>query len=228
MSYGQFCPISKSLDLLGERWTLLIVRELLMGATRFNELQRGLSLISPSILTKRLNDLADAGIIIRKKIPAQKGYEYQLTEMGRETMPIIESLGVWGMRWARGTMQDTEMDVELLMTYLERSIQREKLPNGETIIRFQFTDQENYKNWWIIVKPDHTDICLKDPGREIDVYFTLDLRTMIELWMGDYSFKKALGEGRLKLVGNSVLTRSVTDWLALATFAHIRSAEEIG
>ena len=227
MSYGQFCPISKAMDVLGERWTLMVVRELLMGATRFNELQRGLGQISPSILTKRLNDLDAAGIILRKKIPGQKGYEYQLTERGRELMPVLQALGIWGMRWARGRMHDAEMDVDLLMLYLERSIQRDKLPSGETVVRFQFTNLENYRDWWLIVKPDHTDVCLKDPGREVDVYFTVDLRTMIELWMGDCSFKKALADGRLKLVGHNALTRSVTDWLALASFAHIRSAEEI-
>ncbi len=228
MSYGQFCPISKALDVLGERWTLLIVRELLLGATRFNELQRGLSLISPSILTKRLNDLDTAGIILRKKIPGQKGHEYQLTARGRELMPVIEALGVWGMRWARSNMLDTELDIELLMLYLERSIQRDKLPSGETVVRFQFTNLDNYRDWWLIVKPDHTDICLKDPGRDVDVYFTVDLRTMVELWMGDCSYKSAINDGRLKLVGHTALTRSVTDWLALASFAHVRSAVEIG
>lgn len=219
MSYNQFCPLAKAMDLLGERWTLLIVRELLMGATRFNELQRGLTLISPTILTKRLNELAEANVVLRKKIPGQKGYEYQLTEMGRDLMPAVEALGAWGMRWARGTMNDDELDVELLMLYLERSILRDKLPNGETIIRFQFTNLSQYRDWWILVKPEHTEVCLKDPGREVDVYFTVDLRTMTEVWMGDCSFKAAMADGRLKLVGNSALTRSVSSWLALVRFA---------
>jgi len=221
VKYGQFCPIAKALEVLGERWTLLIVRELLLGATRFNELQRGLSLISPSILTKRLSELAEANIIVRKKIPGQKGYEYHLTQMGRELMPVVESLGTWGMRWARGNMEDGELDVDLLMLYLERSVLHDKLPGGETTIRFHFTNLDSYQDWWLIVKADHTDVCIKDPGREVDVYFTVDLRTMTELWMGDCSYKQALADGRLKLVGNNALTRSVTSWLALASFAKV-------
>ena len=111
MEYGQFCPIAKALEILGERWTLLIVRELLMGSSRFNEMQRGLNLISPTILTKRLNELCNAGIVIRKKIPGQRGYEYFLTEMGRELLPVVTSIGEWGMRWARGKMDDSDLDL---------------------------------------------------------------------------------------------------------------------
>ena len=140
MEYGQFCPVAKALEVLGERWTILIVRELLMGGSRFNELQRGLNQISPTMLTRRLNELSDAGIVIRKKIPGQRGYEYFLTEMGNELLPVVESIGNWGMRWARGKMDDTDLDLELLMLYLKRSIRPDKLPGNETIIRFKFTD----------------------------------------------------------------------------------------
>lgn len=227
MKYGQFCPIAKALELIGERWNLLIVRELLMGSTRFNELQRGLSLISPSILTKRLNDLADATVLVKKKIPGQKGYEYQLTDMGRSLLPVLDSIGEWGMRWAREYVDETDLDLDLLMLYLERSIVREKLPGGETIIRFQFTNLQKHRDWWLIVKQDHTDVCLKDPGKEVNVYFSVDLKTMIDLWMGDCSYKHALADGRLKLVGDNALTRSVSSWLALSYFAQKRTAEDI-
>jgi len=110
MEYGQFCPVAKAMDLLGERWTLLILRELHMGATRFNELQRGLSLISPTVLTKRLNELADAELILRKKIPGQRGNEYFLTQAGKETLPLLKVVGEWGMRWARGDIRESELD----------------------------------------------------------------------------------------------------------------------
>jgi DNA-binding HxlR family transcriptional regulator len=227
VEYGQFCPVAKALEVLGERWTILIVRELLMGGSRFNELQRGLNQISPTMLTRRLNELSDAGIVIRKKIPGQRGYEYFLTEMGNELLPVVESIGNWGMRWARGKMDDTDLDLELLMLYLKRSIRPDKLPGNETIIRFKFTDIDQFSNWWIVVTDDDTDVCVRDPGKDVDVYFTTDLRTMIEVWMGDTPYKNAVSDGRLKLVGPSALTRNVTSWLSSSFFSGIPPATAI-
>ena len=227
MEYGQFCPIAKALEVLGERWTILIVRELLVGATRFNELQRGLNLISPTILTKRLNDLSEAGVIIRKKIPGQRGYEYFLTEMGKELMPVVKSIGDWGMRWARGKMDDSDMDIELLMLYLQRSVQPEKLPGRETVIRFKFDDIKKYSDWWLVVSDLKVDVCVRDPGKDVDIYFTTGLSTMIHLWMGDISYKSAINDGRLKLVGPSALTRDIKSWLAPSIFAGIPPANAI-
>jgi DNA-binding HxlR family transcriptional regulator len=227
MEYGQFCPVAKATELVGDRWTLLIIRELLMGGTRFNEFQRGLSLISPTILTKRLNTLADNGLIVRKRIPGQRGYEYFLTEAGKELQPIVEQIGVWGMRWARGKMSDSDLDVELLMLYLQRSIVTEKLIGKETVIRFKFTDIEKFRDWWMVVNGDKVDICVQDPGKEVDVYFTTDLRTMVEVWMGDISYKAAVSDGRLKLVGPASLTRNVTGWMENNSLAGIPPASEI-
>jgi len=221
VKYGQFCPISKALEVLGERWTLLVVRELLMGATRFNELQRGLSQISPTILTKRLNDLADSGIVLRKKIPGQKGYEYFLTERGKELESVVMSLGEWGMRWARGRMDDSDLDLELLMLYLQRSVEPTKLPGKETVIRFHFTDVDKYNQWWLVAADKNVDVCVRDPGKDVDIYFTTDLRTMVELWMGDINYKSVLGDGRLKLVGPSALTRDINSWLKPTMFSDI-------
>lgn len=227
MEYGQFCPVAKALEILGERWTILIVREMLMGGKRFNELQRGLNQISPTILTKRLNDLTNAGIAIRKKIPGQRGYEYFLTEMGKELLPVVVSIGEWGMRWARGKMDDTDLDLELLMLYLQRSIVADKLPGDETVIRFKFTDIDQFSDWWIVASDDNVDVCVRDPGKEVDVYFTTDLRTMIEVWMGDAAYKTAISDGRLILVGQSGMTRNVESWLAPSEFAGIPPATAI-
>ena len=227
MEYGQFCPVAKALEILGERWTILIVREMLMGGKRFNELQRGLNQISPTILTKRLNDLTNAGIAIRKKIPGQRGYEYFLTEMGKELLPVVVSIGEWGMRWARGKMDDADLDLELLMLYLQRSIVADKLPGNETVIRFKFTDIDQFSDWWIVVANDNIDVCVRDPGKEVDVYFTTDLRTMIEVWMGDAAYKTAISDGRLILVGQSAMTRNVESWLAPSVFTGIPPATAI-
>lgn len=227
MEYGQFCPVAKAMELLGEKWTMLILRELHMGATRFNELQRGLSLISPTVLSKRLNDLADAELILRKKIPGQRGYEYFLTQAGEETLPLLKGIGDWGMRWARGDVRDSDLDVELLMIYLQRSIKTDKLPGDESVIRFKFTDLKKLGDWWLLVKGCNVDICLEDPGREVDVYFTTDLRTMISCWMGDETYRAAIADRRLQLVGPSALTRNLQHWIADSIFAGIPPAREI-
>ena len=227
MEYGQFCPIAKAMELLGEKWTLLIVRELLMGGSRFNELQRGLSQISPTILTKRLTDLADVGLVLRKKIPGQRGYEYFLTESGQELLPVVKQIGDWGMRWARTSLDGGDLDVELLMLYLQRSIRPDKLPGSETVVRFKFTDLKEFSDWCIVVSEREVDVCAKDPGKDIDIYFTTDLRTMIETWMGDIPYRSAIASGRLKLVGPKALTRNISGWMSDSIFAGIPPARQI-
>ena len=227
MKYGQFCPIAKAAEILCEKWTLLIIRELLMGARRFNELQRGISSISPTMLTKRVNELIDRGLVIRKKMPGQKVYEYFLTEAGRELTPVINHLGNWGMRWARGQMENSDLDVELLMLYLTRSIQPAKLTGKETIIRFHFMDLTTLNNWWIIVRDNNVEICTEDPGRDIDVWFNVDLRTMIEIWIGDKTYKSAVREKKLKLVGHPSLINNVSSWMKNSVYADIQPASEI-
>ena len=227
MEYGQFCPVAKAMDLLGERWTLLILRELHMGATRFNKLQRGLSLISPTVLTKRLNELAAAELILRKKIPGQRGNEYFLTQAGKETLPLLKIVGEWGMRWARGDIRESELDVELLMLYLQRSINTANLPGDHAVIRFKFTDLKKLSNWWLLVKGCNVDVCLEDPGKDVDIYLTTDLRTMVNCWMGDESHKAAIADNRTELVGPSALTRNIQHWISDSMFAGIPPAREI-
>ncbi|MCB1960210.1 MAG: helix-turn-helix transcriptional regulator [Rhodocyclaceae bacterium] len=227
MDYGQFCPVAKAMEMLGEKWTLLILRELHMGATRFNELQRGLSLISPTILTKRLNELADAEIILRRKIPGQRGNEYFLTQAGKETLPMLQTVGTWGMRWARGDVRDSDLDVELLMLYLQRSVKTEMLPGDQSVIHFKFTDLKKLSDWWLLVKGCNVDICLEDPGKDVDVYLTTDLHTMVSCWMGDKTYKQAIADKHLTLVGPSALTRNIQSWISDSIFAGIPPAREI-
>lgn len=227
MEYGQFCPIAKASEIIGEKWTLLIIRELLMGARRFNEMQRGLSLISPTILTKRLNSLVDHGLVLKKKIPGQQGYEYFPTESCKELLPIIKSLGDWGMRWARDNLTESDYDVELLMLYLQRSIRSDKLVGDETVIRFKFTDIKDLSNWWLIARDKDVDVCVKDPGKDVDVYFTCPVKTLIDVWMGDLSYRKAVNSNKLKVVGPSALTRNIFTWMDVSIFADLPSADEI-
>ncbi len=224
LEYGQFCPVSKATEILGEKWTLLIIRELLLGATRFNQIQRGMSKISPTILNKRLNTLREQGLIVQKRIPEQRGYEYQLTEAGRELYPIVLKTAEWGMRWARGQMTDKELDVQLLMSDIQRRINPDKLPGGQTVLRFLFTDLQDYKEWWIKIQNKEVDLCTENPGNDVDVYMTCDLRTMTEVWMGDLSLQQAQAHDRLKIVGSSVYLKNIQSWLGLYLLAEIRPA----
>lgn len=227
MEYGQFCPIAKATEILGEKWTILIIRELIMGSSRFNELQRGLSHISPTILTKRLNALTDYGLVVKKKIPGQQGYEYFPSESCKELLPVIKSLGDWGMRWAREYITEDDYDVELFMLYLQRSVQPDKLPGNETVIRFKFTDLKDLSDWWLIARDNVVDVCVKDPGKETEIYFTSSVKTMIDIWMGDMAYRKALTNGDLKVVGPSALTRNIFTWMNPSVFADLPSADTI-
>ena len=227
MEYGQFCPIAKANEILGEKWTLLVVRELLMGGTRFNELQRGLSLISPTMLSKRLDSLEQHGLVLKKKIPNQRGYEYFPTRSCTELLPIIKSLGDWGMRWARSNLTEKDYDVELLMLYLKRSINPENLVGNETVIRFKFTDIKDYPDWWMVVQERDVDICVNDPGKDVDIYFTTTVKTMADIWMGDSSYRKAISSGELTLVGPTALTRDIASWMENSVYADLAPASEI-
>ncbi|HEX6092676.1 MAG TPA: SCP2 sterol-binding domain-containing protein, partial [Dongiaceae bacterium] len=157
----------------------------------------------------------------------QRGYEYYLSEAGKELSPVIKSLGDWGMKGARGKMADSDLDVELLMLYLVRSINPTKLVGDETVIRFNFLDLKRLQKWWLVVRGENVDVCLENPGKEVDIRFDVDLRTMIEIWMGNRSYRSAIREGKLKLYGPPALTRNVTDWMANSVYAEVAPASEI-
>lgn len=198
-----------------------------MGSTRFNQLQRGLSLISPTILSKRLDTLCDYGLVVKKKIPGQRGFEYFPTGSCQELLPIILSLGNWGMRWARNNLTEKDYDVELLMLYLKRSIVPSQLIGRETVIRFKFTDIESYPDWWIVVDGNNIDLCVNDPGKEINVYITTTVKTMVDIWIGDSSYRQSIKSGLLTVIGDNFLTRDITSWLRNSNFKDLPSAKGI-
>ena len=221
--YGQFCPVAKAAEVLGERWTILIIRELLLGTTRFTELQRALSQISPTLLTKRLNQLQDCGLVIRKKMPEQRRTEYYLTPAGKDLMPVVTGLGEWGMKWARGQMSDDELDVELLMHDFSRRIDETQLPGGRTVIKFVFSGLSQFAHWWIVLEENgERELCVNNPGKGVDIELRSDLRTMTEIWAGDTEIRTVKTNGKLKLSGNPVLIRTVSSWLRIGMFANVR------
>ena len=222
--YGQFCPVAKAGDIIGERWTVLILRELLLGTTRFNDFQRALSRVSPTLLSKRLKMLEEKGLVIRKRPPGARSHEYHLTACGRELEPLIEQLAVWGMRWARGQMTDSELDVEFLMWDLQRRLQTDQLPGGETVLCFVFDEQERFKTWWLVACQNGVDLCSENPGKEVDLYINTTVRDLAGVWRGDVPFSTALREKLIRTHGNVALARSIQNWLGICLYADIEPA----
>lgn len=223
--YGQFCPISKAMEVLGERWSLLIVRELLLGSERFSELERGLPNISPTMLNRRMNELVGCGIVIKIKETGQRGHRYLLSPAGRELEPVLVSLGSWGMRWARGQMSDDELDVQQLMSDIQRGCQPQNLPNpGRSIIHFHFTDLDKYNHWWLKVDNGEVDLCMEPPGQDEHLYVETTLRCLTEIWMGDIPTIRATNAGQLSLLGLKPYERSFPKWLGQHRLAEIRPA----
>ena len=223
--YGQFCPVAKTAELIGEKWTLLILRELLLGTTRFNDFQRAMSRMSPTLLTKRLRQLEDGGIIIRKKLSSQKGYEYRLTAAGKELSPLIEVLAVWGMRWTRGQLSDDELDVEFLMRELQRRIQTEQLPDGETIICLIFDELPKHKSWWLIVNNGAVDVCTEDPGKEVDLFIHSSVRTLAEVWQGSLDIRTALHNKLIKVHGLRHLINTLPNWFGVCLYKDVKRGD---
>lgn len=218
MRYGQFCPIAKATEILGERWTILIVREILMGGRRFNELQRGLGGISTALLTNRLKSLESQGMVVRRRASGQSAYEYHPTQACEALLPVLVSLGEWGLCWAKHTILDDDFDVEFLMFYLERSVDSAAIPGPNAVIRFLFKDLEEQRDWWLLISKESVELCLKDPGRDVDVYLTATVRTLTDVWMGDRTYREAIKSGDLDVQGDPVLTRNIRAWLKPSIF----------
>ncbi|GAA1857398.1 winged helix-turn-helix transcriptional regulator [Actinomadura bangladeshensis] len=214
-SYYQFCPVAKAMELLDERWTLLIVRELLSGSGRFNELRRGVPRMSPTLLSKRLNQLARAGVLTKKDD------RYILTPAGEELRPVVEALAVWGVRWI-GELGDQDLDPQLLLWDMRRNIVPGALPAHRTVILFAFPDvPARTRHWWLVLTPDNADVCDTDPGFEVSVTVTADLRDMVRIWRGDLSWPDALRSGALDLQGPETVRRTLPTWFALSPFAAV-------
>jgi DNA-binding HxlR family transcriptional regulator len=217
--------MAKATELIGEKWTLLVLRELLLGTTRFNDFQRAISRMSPTLLAKRLRHLEKCGIIIRKKLSGRTGHEYRLTAAGKELAPLIEVLSVWGMRWARGQLTDDELDVEFLMRELQRRLQTEHLPDGETVICLMFDELTKHKTWWLLVDGDVVDLCTEDPGKDVDLYINSSVRTIVEVWEGDLDLRTALRNGSIKAHGLRHLIRTMPDWFGVCMYKEVRRGD---
>lgn len=222
-SYQQFCPLAMATEVLCTRWTLVLIREFISGSVRFNELRRGVPKMSPTLLSQRLKELEDAGVIMRKLSQSEKGvFEYHLTEAGRELTGVVHALGRWGQAWVSSTSSLANLDASLLMWDMRRNIDTAPLPKKRTVIEFFYTDAPApHRHWWLVVEPQGgVDLCWSDPGFEVDVYVTTDLRTMTSVWMGLTSIAKE--RTRITLSGPESIIQSMQVWLGLSPFATVR------
>lgn len=220
--YGQFCPVAKASEILAERWTPLVLRELLCGSTRFNDIQRGVPLMSRSLLATRLKELERAGVVDRRAAPGRNSHEYILTEAGRELLPIIEAMGAWGQRWVLSHLDDSDLDPSLLMWDIRRNLRRDRLPEHQIVVRFDFADIVGARGrWWLLAGRDGGDICMIDPGFDVDLRFTVRLRDLTRYWLGQIGWSDLVRGHETELDGLRELRRSLPEWLGRSGFADV-------
>ena len=223
--YGQFCPVAKAAEIFAERWTPLVLRELVCGSHRFSHLHRGVPLMSRSLLALRLGQLEDAGIIRSAARTKGRGREYFLTPAGEEFRAVIERLGEWGQRWARSQVSADDLDANLLMWDIHRRVNTDRLPDRRVVVQFDFRavpkTVRRAPTYWLILERRDVDLCLKDPGFEIDLFVDADLVALTKAWMGDLRLADAMRSGLVRVEGPRALVRAFPGWLALSGFADV-------
>lgn len=226
-SYGQFCPVAMAAEVFCTRWTALVLREVLCGSTRFNDIRRGVPRMSPTLLSKRLKELKKAGIIYTRPSQQSSGVDYVLTSAGEDLRPLVMSLGNWGQRWVESSLSLKNLDPSLLMWDMRRHLDPTPLPEKRCTIQFEYPELEIARQrWWLVIDKGMVDLCLVDPGHEIDLAVTGSLRAMTAIWMGLSTVTKEVEAGALDLAGDPVIARSMQIWLGLSPFAKEKSRSD--
>lgn len=221
-SYQQLCPVAMASEILCNRWTVVLLRELCAVSTRFNDLRRGVPRMSPALLSTRLKELEYHGVLERVLVQKRPEiYEYRLTDAGKELEPVIGAIGNWGHRWVESKPSLENLDPGLLMWDMRRSLNVEPLPPRKLIIQFIYPELARaQQNWWLLVDPKHgADLYSVDPGFDVDLFSRCDLRTMTAIWMGLDTVSKAVADDRLVLIGDMEVAKNMQRWLGLSPFA---------
>lgn len=220
-SYGQFCPVARAAELVAVRWMPLVVRELLAGHRRFAELRRGIPLITAGMLSQRLKELVDAGIVERTQSGGAEGRaEYRLTQAGEELRPVIQALGVWGQRWAQQDLRPGEVDPELVMWMIRRRLNLDALPVDRAVLLFELPDVPiSLRRFWLVVERGEVDLCLRNPGHEVDLVLVTAIRTLVAVYLGQVAPADAVRSGAILLHGARALQRTFPAWCARSPFA---------
>jgi DNA-binding HxlR family transcriptional regulator/putative sterol carrier protein len=221
VGYGQFCTVARGAEILCERWTPLVVRELLCGSRRFNDLHRGVPRMSTSLLARRLQTLESAGVV--KRTAVGKVWEYSLTDAGEELRPIVMALGHWGARWIGSRLRDDELDAGLLMWDIRRFVHLDEFAQRPVVIHFQLPDaREGERSWWLVVEDGVADLCRDDPGREVTLVVVASLRALTEIWSGDLTPAQALASGAVRVDGDRRDAQRLWQMLGTSAFAPTR------
>ena len=219
--YGQFCPVALASELLAERWTLLVIRELLAGARRFNEIRRGVPRLSPTLLKQRLETLEHAGVVQRHQ-GTGAGSDYCLTPAGLALKSVVSSIGEWGQRWARD-IKPGDLDPGWLVWAIHRRLNLTAMPAGRTVIEIEFIDAPaNHRRFWLVHADGAVDVCLKDPGHEVTLRVAAPLLVFAEVWRGLRPLRDAVAAGTIRLSGAPQHCRALPGWLLLSTYAPIK------
>ncbi len=220
--YGQYCPIAVAAELLCERWTPLVIRALCCGATRYTEIRQSVPRMSTALLSRRLRELEDAGVLSRVKDADGQGHDYQLTEAGRELFPVLEAMGFWSQKWLRREITNARnLDPDILMWELRRTgLNAERRVSSRRVVEFRLSGVEPAKQrYWLVFEPDEVDICARDPGFPVDLWITGHIRTLVEVWLGHRALRAAVEGGELRLDGEDAEIRAFPDWFSLSMFA---------
>jgi DNA-binding HxlR family transcriptional regulator len=222
-SYGQYCPMAMALEVLGERWTLLIVRDLLGEGCRFNDLARGLPGISRTLLAQRLRQLERDRIVERREAGGGATL-YALTRAGQELLPVVEALVTWGARWAFGSPDPCHLDPVLLLWWMRGGVRYDRLPPRRVVVQFDFRGRPA-DSMWLVLEPTDASVCLTPPGFEVDLVVTADLAALFRVWGGHLGLAAARRAGLVWLEGPTALVRAFPTWWTWSpTAPYVRAA----